>query len=157
LLALHLVPGIGPRLTAALLERFGSADAVLRATAQELCEVPHIGPRLADQIREAMTRADVNAELESMARHNVGLLALGCPEYPAALATIPDAPYLLYVRGALEARDASAVALVGSRQCTSYGRRVAERLAGDLARAGWTVISGLPHGTSLVTRTSGRK
>jgi len=88
----------------------------------------------------------VDAELQAMERHGVHLRALGTPEYPAALATIHHPPHLLYVRGTLEARDARAVALVGSRQCSPYGRRVAERMAAELARAGWTVVSGLARG-----------
>jgi DNA processing protein len=146
LLALHLVPGIGPRLTAALLERFGTAGAILRARPGQLCEVPHVGSRVAEQIGKAFAQVDVHAELDSMAQHGVRLIALGSPDYPATLATIPDAPHLLYVRGTLETRDANAVAVVGSRQCTAYGRRLAERLGTDLARAGWTIISGLARG-----------
>ncbi len=146
LLALHLLPGLGPRLTAALLERFGSAGAVLRASAAQLQEVPHIGSKLAGDLVRSMQDLDVAAELERMERHQVRLLALGGADYPASLATIPDPPHLLYVRGSLHEQDANAVAVVGSRQCTSYGRRVAERLAGDLARAGFTVVSGLARG-----------
>jgi DNA processing protein len=89
---------------------------------------------------------DVPAELERMARRDVHLLALGHAGYPAALAPIAGPPHLLYVRGNFEERDANAVAIVGSRSCTSYGRRFAERLAGDLCRAGYTVISGLARG-----------
>jgi DNA processing protein len=147
LLTLHLVPGLGPRLTAALLERFGSAAAVLRARPAELRQVPHIGEQLADRLQAAMSRADLAAELECMATHGVCLLAKGSPEYPATLATIADPPQLLYLKGTLEARDANAVAIVGSRHGTSYGRRLAERLAADLAHAGWTIISGLARGT----------
>ena len=73
------------------------------------------------------------------------LRVLGSLDYPPALATIAAAPHLLYARGTIETRDANAVALVGSRDCTAYGKRVAEKLAGDLARAGWTVVSGLAH------------
>ena len=146
LLVLHLVPGLGPRLTAALLDRFGSAEAVVDASSAELCEVPHIGPKLAADVREAVRRADVDAELQRMERHGVRLLALGTPEYPESLATIPDPSHLLYIRGTLEARDAKAVAIVGSRSCTAYGRRIAERLAGGLARAGYTIVSGLARG-----------
>src|SRR4051794_22098865 len=87
LLALHLVPGLGPRLTAALLQRFGSAEATLRATFEQFQQVPHIGPKLAQQICQALRQPDVDAELEWMARHDVHLLALGSPDYPAALAT----------------------------------------------------------------------
>jgi DNA processing protein len=146
LLALRLVPGLGPRLTAALLARFGSAGAALEATEAQLLEVPHIGSKLAQQLRQALRRTDVEAELTLLAQHGVGLLIRGKPEYPALLETIADPPPLLYVRGQLTAADANAIALVGSRSCTAYGRRVTERLATDLARAGFTVISGLARG-----------
>src|SRR6516164_6403920 len=102
LLALHLVPGLGPRLTAALLERFGSAAAVLRTSPEELQQVPHIGAKLAHDLVRHLRAADVEAELERMARHNVRLLALGGPDYPAALTNIPDPPHLLYVRGSFD-------------------------------------------------------
>jgi DNA processing protein len=146
LLALHLVPGLGPRLTAALLERFGSAEAVLRADVEELRQVPYLGEAVAQAVHQAAAQADVDAELEMMARHNVHLRVLGTPDYPASLASIATPPHLLYVRGTIETRDANAVALVGSRHGTAYGRRVAERLAADLVRAGMTVISGLARG-----------
>jgi DNA processing protein len=146
LLTLRLVPGLGPRLTAALLERFGSAGAALRASVEELEQIPHIGSKLARDLVQSMRSADVAAELERVERHRARLVALGGTDYPAALANIHDPPHLLYVRGTLEARDADAVALVGSRHCTPYGKRVAERLAGELARAGWTVVSGLARG-----------
>jgi DNA processing protein len=146
LLALHLVPGLGPRLTAALLERFGSAAAVLRAGPGQLSQVPHIGTRLATMLADAMRQVDVDAELERTKRAGVRLLALGSPDYPAALAEIHDPPHLLFLRGSLQASDANAIAIVGSRHCTSYGKKMAERLAADLARAGCTVVSGLARG-----------
>jgi DNA processing protein len=145
-LALHMVPGLGPRLTAALLERFGSAGAIRQASAAELRSVPHIGPKLSEEFFTALRTIDVDAEVEQMASHEVGLLVHGTPQYPASLAEIADPPPILYLRGALQPQDANAVAVVGSRHCTAYGRRVAERLAADLVRAGFTVISGLARG-----------
>jgi DNA processing protein len=146
LLTLHLVPGLGPRLTAALLERFGSAEAVLAAPADQLREVPYLGAKLAADLAEAVQRVDVDAEMERMDRHRVRLLTLGQPEYPAALSQIPDPAHVLYVRGSLLPADAKAVALVGSRHCTAYGRRVAERLATGLVRAGYVIVSGVARG-----------
>jgi DNA processing protein len=93
-----------------------------------------------------MRRVNVDAELDQMDRFSVHLLALGTPDYPASVATIPDPPHLLYVRGGLTSADASAVALVGSRHCTDYGKRVTTRLATGLVRAGVTVVSGLARG-----------
>ncbi len=145
LLTLHLVPGLGPRLTAALLKRIGSAQAVMEAPADQLRQVPHIG-ELAHKLHQAFQEADVPAELDLIARHEVQLLALGSAGYPTALAQIYDPPHLLYVKGALLPTDVKAVAVVGSRQCTSYGQRTAERLGRGLAQRGYTVISGLARG-----------
>src|SRR5262249_39542564 len=108
--------------------------------------VPHIGPKLSEEFFTALRKIDLDGEIEQLARHEVGLLLHGTPEYPATLAEIADPPPILYVKGALQPQDASAVAIVGSRHCTAYGRRVAERLAGDVVRAGFTVISGLARG-----------
>jgi DNA processing protein len=145
-LALHLVPGLGPKLTTALLNRFGTAAAILQAQPDELREVPHIGDKLAHQLHEAMAKIDLNGELELLAKHNTTVRVLGTPEYPESLAGISDPPQLLYVCGSLLPQDAKAVALVGSRSCTSYGKRVAEHLAKGLVRAGYTVLSGLARG-----------
>jgi DNA processing protein len=149
-LALHLVPGLGPRLTQALLERFGSAAAVLRATPQQLREVPHIGAKTAADLAAAFRAADVEREAALLERHGVTLLRRGAADYPPALATIPDPPPLLYLRGSVREADRRAVAIVGSRSCTSYGERLAARLAAGLVRAGLTVVSGLARGIDRV-------
>src|SRR6266851_5295367 len=146
LLSLHLVPGIGPRLTAALLAHFGSVADVLRASADELQQVPLIGPKLAQNILGAQRGTDLDEELQRVERYSVQLLRLGAAEYPGSLASIPDPPHLLYLRGTFTQADANAVALVGSRGCTAYGRKATERLASGLVRAGVTVVSGLARG-----------
>jgi DNA processing protein len=147
LLTLQLIPGLGPLRTAALLERFDSAREVLSASAEDLAEVPGIGPKLSAEIVQGRRAVDVDGELRLLEKHSVRLVARGTPEYPASLAEIHDPPFLLYVRGTLEERDGRAVAIVGSRQGSDYGRRVTRRLAADLARAGYTVVSGLARGT----------
>ena len=146
LVTLSLVPGLGPRLTQALLDRFGSAAAARRATVAELERVPHIGPNLARSFADALKAVDPQAELDLTARHGVSLLPLSSPDYPVRLKELPDVPPLLYVRGTFAPGDANAVAIVGSRRCSSYGQRVATRLAAGLARAGYTVVSGLALG-----------
>lgn len=146
LLALTLVPGLGPRLTAALLERFGSASAAVQASEYDLGQVTHIGAKLARSFAEALRTIDVGAEIGLIERFGVHLAALKSAEYPRSLATIADPPHLLYVRGEFQPADANAIAIVGSRQCTPYGKRITERLAADLARAGFTITSGLARG-----------
>lgn len=146
LLALSLVPGLGPRLTAQLLRRFGTAAAVRRASIEQLQEVPHIGEKLSYQFVEALRQLDLQSELDLIEKHQVHLLAHGDPGYPKALAGIADPPPMLYYRGTWAESDERSVGVVGSRHCTSYGRRMAERIASGLARAGITVVSGLARG-----------
>ena len=145
-LSLYLVPGIGPKLAAALLDRFGTTAAILDASPADLLEVPHLPKATAEWIKKSLAARAVGGELELMDKHGVRLVPSGTPEYPPALATIDVPPRFLYVRGTLEAKDAHAIAIVGSRQCTSYGQRVAERLASDLTQAGYTIVSGLARG-----------
>lgn len=145
-LALALVPGLGPKLTAALLERFGSASAARKATAAQLRTIPHIGEKLAASLAESLRTADIEPELRLLEKHGVQPVPLGFPEYPAPLARVVAPPPLLYFRGTWSESDANSVGIVGSRSCTSYGLRVAAQLARELARAGFTIISGLARG-----------
>src|SRR5439155_1801931 len=120
--------------------------AIRRATEAELREVPHIGDKLSRQFAEALRTLDLQSEIDQIEKHNVHLLTPDDGRYPAALAKIETAPPLLYCRGTLTDADGQAVAIVGSRNCTSYGRKMAERIAGGLARAGYTIVSGLARG-----------
>ncbi len=145
-LALALVPDLGPKRTRAVLAHFGGPEAALRATADQLRRVESLGPKLADQFAAAFRTADPAAEWALVQKHGVAVVPLGHPDYPERLAAIPDPPALLYRRGDLLPADERAVAFVGSRACTPYGIRTAERLAAGMAAAGWTVVSGLARG-----------
>jgi DNA processing protein len=146
LLALHLVPGLGPRLTAALLERFGSARTTLGAPPSQWQEIPYLGHKVVEGMAAVRDGKSVAAEIELLAKHGVQLLVRGQGDYPPDLAELPDAPPLLYMRGTLIEHDRKAVALVGSRRCTAYGRRLTEQLATGLVQAGYCVVSGLARG-----------
>lgn len=145
-LRLSLAPGIGPLLRKALLERFHTAQRVFSASRDSLQSVPGIGPKLARAILESVSPEAAQAELDLCRTHAVRLLLAGATDYPRALTTLPDAPALLYCRGDVLERDHAAVAIVGSRHATQYGRIQAERFAAGLARAGLTVVSGLARG-----------
>ena len=145
-LALALVPGLGPKLTAALLERFGSPAAARRATATELIQIPHIGEKLANSLSTAMRSIDLAPELELLERHGVRPVPLGFAGYPPPLAAVPAPPPLLYFRGEWVETDTNAIGIVGSRSCTAYGRKITEQLTRDLVRAGFTIVSGLARG-----------
>jgi DNA processing protein len=146
LLALTLADGLGPVRIAALLEHFGSAGRVLRARPSELTQVAGIGAQLSTKIAEALSGVHADAEIERTRAAGVQVIALGGPDYPAALAAIPVAPRILYVKGTIAPADERAVALVGTRHPTAYGRKMAKSLSEGLARAGVTIVSGLARG-----------
>jgi DNA processing protein len=145
-LLLNLVSGLGPKLTKALLERFGSAAGILAATPAALATVPRLSPRIAAQMHEAFRTVPIDQEIELVERFQVRLYIAGQADYPARLTQIDDPPPLLYCRGELVPQDERCLAVVGSRQCTSYGRKMTERLTKELVQAGFTIISGLARG-----------
>ena len=145
-LRLQLVPGIGPRVLQLLLEHVGEATEILAASRRRLLAVPRVGRNVADGIAAAISREEAIGILDRCRANGVSLVERGDPAYSPLLTEIPDPPELLYVRGGFEVVDQVAVAIVGSRRCTSYGRRMASLLAGGLARAGLTIVSGLARG-----------
>lgn len=145
-LRLALVSGVGPRLRMALLERFGSAAGVFQASPAELRDVPGIGPELTRRLVQARDDAEVERQLSVCRQHGVEIVGGQNPAYPRLLREICDPPGILFLQGGLLAQDELSVAIVGSRHATQYGLSQAERLAGSLARAGLTIVSGLARG-----------
>ena len=145
-LRLNLVPGLGPRTYQQLLERFGSPRGILTASVSQLQEVHNVGPKLAMSLVTHGTESAARDELARTQAAGVSLFIRNTPGYPASLSRIPDPPTVIYCKGTLVEADALAIAVVGSRHCTSYGRQQAHRLAEALGRMGITVVSGLARG-----------
>lgn len=156
-LLLALTPGVGPRIRKALIEHFGSAAAVLAAASSDLRQVPGIGPKISRSIVAARKEVDVAAELERCREHAIRVLVESEDEYPAPLRNIFDPPGVLFVRGEMQPCDALAVAIVGTRHATQYGLAQAERLAASLARAGYTIVSGLARGIDAAAHRGAMK
>ena len=141
-LALRMVPGVGPVMYRRLLQAFGSAEAVLAAAPAEL--VAHgLRPAVARAIAVFERWSAVDAQIARLEQARARLLCWSDDAYPMRLREIHDPPPLLFVRGSLTADDDVAVAVVGSRAASSYGRRMARRLASAIAAHGVTVVSGL--------------
>lgn len=145
-LALNFIPGIGPVLINALLDRFGDPEHIFKASREELTSVEGIGQRLAGMIKETDVRGHVDRELRLIEKFNASIVTIGDPSYPKHLRQIYDPPPILYVRGDLRPEDELAISMVGSRMTSSYGRIITERIAGDLARSGVTIVSGMARG-----------
>jgi DNA processing protein len=139
------VRGIGPARLRALLDYFGSIEQAWRAPADALAEIG-LDRRSTANLVQARGELDLAAELEKTRKAGVEVLTWEDARYPERLRMINDPPPVLYVKGELRPTDDWAVALVGTRKATSYGREAVRALAGDLARAGVTVVSGLAKG-----------
>lgn len=150
MLTLSLVPGLGPTLTRRCIEQFGNAASALDASAGSLAEIKGIGRQGARKMRAEMDRlSDGRAlarEKKLIEEFGVELAIHGEPTYPPLLAQIPDPPPMLYIRGRIEPRDACALAVVGSRRCSLYGREQADRLSGLCAQSGLCIVSGGARG-----------
>jgi DNA processing protein len=145
---LALTDGLGPITIKRLTELAGSAQEACELGEMRLRQVEGIGlarsQAIARALRESADRAV--AELERCEQLGVRVIALDDPAYPPVLKTIHDPPPVLYMRGSLEDRDLNAIAIVGSRRCTHYGREQAGRFGALLAEAGFTVVSGGARG-----------
>ncbi len=152
-LGFNLVSGIGPMRLARLIERCGSVEAAWHANPGDLIAAGMDG-KIGTALLEARRTLDLDAEMERVAQAGAHLLTIADPQYPALLAQIPASPPLLYVRGALSNTDEWAVAVVGTRAPTSYGREATRRIVTDLAASGTTVVSGLAVGIDTVAHTA---
>lgn len=146
MLALVLVQGVGPTTIRNLLNHFGTATAAIRAGSSRLKAVENIGPRLAEKIAVALENPEIDKEIALCREHQVNILLQSDDDFPSSLRELPDCPAMLFVKGRIEPIDSLAVAVVGSRRSTQYGRRMADKLSTSLGRAGMTVVSGLARG-----------
>lgn len=138
--------GVGPQVLKNLLEHFHSATEVLAASPRELSEVDGVGVMLARRLRSNEFRDLALQIVETCQAQQIQILFPADDAFPRLLTEIPDPPSVLYLRGELRATDALAIAIVGTRGASQYGRAQAERFARSLARAGLAVVSGLARG-----------
>ncbi len=141
----NLVRGIGPVRLRALLDVFGDVERAYHAPADALRRAG-LERRALESLLETRARVDLEREMQRVAAAGVRVLTWEDGGYPQLLREAPAPPPLLYVRGRLEPDDAWAVAVVGTRRASVYGREVTRRLSTGLARSGITVVSGLARG-----------
>ncbi len=152
-LGFNLTPGIGPARLARLVEFFGSAEDAWNASLRDLV-ASGIDAKSCEALLATRTRVCLDSEMERVLQADAHLLCIEDAGYPALLRQITQPPPLLYVRGTLDPADEWALAVVGTRSPTSYGKEATRRLIGDLAGAGITVVSGLALGIDTIAHTS---
>ncbi len=156
-IALNLIDQLGPVRVRALVAALGSAAAVFEAGEDDLRRAEGVGAEMARAIIAQRDACDPAEEERKAARHGARIVAFPDADYPELLRTIHDPPLALYIQGEYTAADRRAIAIVGSRRCTLYGRGAADRLAFQLAHAGFTVVSGLARGIDVAAHEGALK
>ena len=143
------VSGIGAARLSALLEHFGSAEAAWRAPLPALQQAG-LDRRSIENLLKARDQLDLDLEWRRVRQAGVHVVTRHEANYPANLKQLENAPPLLYVRGELDDADMWAIAIVGTRRASVYGREVTRSIAQELADAGVTIVSGLALGIDTI-------
>lgn len=143
--ALNKIEGIGSQKIKILLDFFGNSENAWKANLADFRK-SKIGDTLAEKIVTEREKVNPDEEWEKMEKENINIITLESPEYPKFLKEIPNPPYIIYVKGAIEFNEQPMLTIVGSRKFTAYGKQVAYELSKDLARSGITIVSGMALG-----------
>jgi len=147
--ALNLVKGIGAVRFKALLEAFGTPEAAWNASSEALLQAG-LSQKIVESFQRVRKGVSLDQIWERLQSLGVTVLTWDDDAYPPHLKEIDQPPPVLYVRGNVLPEDEWAVAIVGTRRVTAYGRQVADEVATTLARNGVTVVSGLARGVDSI-------
>ncbi len=150
LLGLYSIPSIGPAKMRNLIAAFGSPENVLDASARQLMSVEGVEKKTAEKIKEGPNDQFVKSQIEKIHEYDVTLLSYWDEKYPELLKKIYDPPAFLFFKGNMKAFENAAVAIVGARMPSAYGKIITERFADELSRQGLTVISGFARGVDTI-------
>ena len=144
-LAFDGVDGLGLKGWDRLTARFGTMQAAWNAAPEELANAG-MTPKALASLKRRRTSHPPDALLAGLSRANAQAVRLHGPGYPAMLAEIADPPRVIYYRGNIDFDCRLAVAVIGTRVPSAYGKELTRRLTGELASAGITIVSGLARG-----------
>ncbi|MDW8141583.1 MAG: DNA-processing protein DprA [Candidatus Bipolaricaulota bacterium] len=153
-IALTLIPNLSPRKFQILLDHFASPQEIWEAPLERLREIPGFAES-AQTFCAHRERVDLDRALEQIAQLGLSVVTLADEHYPEPLRALSVPPPVLYMRG--EYKDRLAIAIVGTRKATSYGKRVAQQFAQELGRLGFTIVSGLAEGIDTVAHKGALK
>ncbi len=153
-IGLSLVPGIGPVTAKQLIAHAGDPEHVFRMDMHELLSIQGMARTRAENIRNFSLWDEVEKQVAGLEKQGLAAVCYGAHDYPAALREIPDGPLVLYRKGTHQPEDRYGIAVVGARKYSQYGAAVTQKIAGGLASAGMTVISGAARGIDTYAHRS---
>lgn len=151
LVALSLVPGIGPVNAKSLIGYCGSASNIFKTKKHALLKIPGIGDATAASILEHTVFKRAEQEMEYIEKHQITCLPYLDEGYPQRLRHCIDAPIILFYKGNADLNQEKVIGVVGTRNCTEYGKQICEQLVEDLKDENLLVVSGLAYGIDIAT------
>ncbi|MCS7028959.1 MAG: DNA-processing protein DprA [Bacteroidia bacterium] len=149
LLALQNIHGIGPVRAKNLIAYCGDAQAIFRLSQQRLLKIPNIGEQTAKAIASGLCLKAAEKELNFCEKNGIEVISCYEEHYPNLLKQIPDSPIILFKKGNLNLNQKMAIAVVGTRQATSYGKSITEKFVSAFAQANLNIVSGLAIGIDV--------
>jgi len=143
-----------PQTVRILLNEYGSAERVWELTDAEIDRIGYLKAAQKDEMKQAKKRGLPNWRLEELEKKQIKAVCIEDPDYPAHMAQLADAPYMLFYKGRLPEEEKRMVAVIGARRCSDYGRRAADYFGRELAKAGVPVISGLAVGIDGLSQSA---
>ncbi|OGC87274.1 MAG: DNA protecting protein DprA, partial [candidate division Zixibacteria bacterium RBG_16_48_11] len=144
--ALSTAPNVGNKRFAALVRHFGSPQKVLEASVKDLMQVEEVGDITATSIKNKIDRKEAENQVSWFEKSGCWWISINEDDYPRRLKQISDPPPFLFVKGNLTEEDELAIAIVGSRNSTDYGKNFTKKIASDLVARGISIVSGLATG-----------
>ena len=147
-LTLLLTRGVGSRTIVHLLDIFGTAEAIMAASADELVMRGELRPDVAQRIASREASSQAYKEVDYCYRHNIATLAATDSDYPEYLREVPDRPHVLFVQGNVRALSKPMISMVGTRDMSPSGQVACNRLIEgiSLSRKDACIVSGLAYG-----------
>lgn len=151
LLALQMVPGIGPALAKSLIAYHQNAVSVFQASVKALAKTPGIGDILAHRIKEFYKdeKNSIDREWEFIQKNSIRILPYYSPNFPDKLKTLPSFPSILFVKGNINLNTYRTIAIVGTRKATAYGISVTKKIVEELSPHKVCIVSGLAYGIDV--------
>jgi len=153
-IGLSLVSEVGPVMSRKLLAVMGSPENVFSAALKDLAAVRGLSREKAERIKNFGQWDTVERQLSITEKKGIKVLSYDDPAYPEVLKDVEGSPIVLYMKGDYHADDRFGIAVVGSRKHTHYGEVVAQKISGELAAAGFTIISGMARGIDTLSHKS---
>ena len=150
LLALTMMPRVGPVVARQLLAGCGSAQAVLNEKKSHLVKIPGIGPAVASEIKAEQYLAAAEKEVRWMERKSVQMITWTDSVYPVRLSHIESSPLVLFLKGNVDLNARRTVAIVGTRSPSDYAKSVCSRLVQELQDMQPLIVSGLAYGIDII-------